>query len=256
MRTFHGVPVAVPFYGDGQFGGGGRGGPRAAPHRAHRRRLLEHAQQPDRPRDPGRLARGDGRLGAANELWIVADEVYEEYLFDGGSDAHTPTRPLAPERTFSCHSFSKAYGMAGNRAGYVVGPAETMPVLRKIGTHTVFSTPTASQIAAQRVLTGPGDAWVATARASLLPRSARWAADRLGRPAARRLDVPLPRSDRAHLDGRGLQGFLEDAAEHGVLLAPGPSFGPYPRHARLCYTATSPEVTRRGVEALARLLGR
>jgi aspartate/methionine/tyrosine aminotransferase len=129
-----------------------------------------------------------------------------------------------------------------------------MPVLRKIGTHTVFSTPTASQIAAQRVLTGPGDAWVSAAR-GLYAEIGRWAADRLGvaRPdGSTFLFLDLGE----HLDPRGLQGFLEDAADHGVLLAPGPSFGPYPRHARLCYTATSPEMTRRGVEALARLLGR
>jgi len=59
-----------------------------------------------------------------------------------------------------------------------------------------------------------------------------------------------------HLDERGLPGFLERAVERGVLLAPGPSFGPYPTHLRLCFTAVEPERTARGVEILAGLLGR
>ena len=160
------------------------------------------------------------------KLWIVADEVYEEYLFDGGAAAHTPTRPLAPERTFSCHSFSKAYGMAGNRAGYVVGPAETMPVLRKIGTHTVFSTPTASQIAAQRVLTGPGDAWVATAR-TLYSELGAWAADRLG---VRRPDGStfLFLDLDPHLDATRASGLSRRCRRAGCLARPGAEFRPLP----------------------------
>ncbi|HEY4574729.1 MAG TPA: aminotransferase class I/II-fold pyridoxal phosphate-dependent enzyme, partial [Thermoanaerobaculia bacterium] len=92
------------------------------------------------------------------DLWIIADEVYEDYVYAG---EHTYTRPLAPERTFAAHSFSKAYGMAGNRCGYVIGPAEAVAELRKIGLHSFYSTPTAAQLAALRVLGPVGDAWVA-----------------------------------------------------------------------------------------------
>ena len=58
------------------------------------------------------------------------------------------------------------------------------------------------------------------------------------------------------LDERGLPGFLEDCVERGLFVAPGPSFGPYPTHVRLCFTASPPEVVERGVEVLASLLGR
>ena len=58
------------------------------------------------------------------------------------------------------------------------------------------------------------------------------------------------------LDDRGLAGFLEDVVEEGVFLAPGESFGPYPTHVRLCYTAAPPDVVLRGVEVVARRLGR
>jgi len=187
----------------------------------------------------------------SEDLWILADEVYEDYVFHG---EHTYARPLAPERTFSIHSCSKAFGMAGNRCGYVVGPGDTMSQVRKVSTHTFYSTPTAAQIAARRALAGPGDVWAAAARD-------RYA--EIGNAAAATLGVAPPEGstflflDVAEiLDDEGLMGFLSKCVERGILLAPGPSFGPYPTHVRLCYTAVPPEVTARGVEALARLLER
>ena len=188
---------------------------------------------------------------AREDLWIVSDEVYEDYVYEG---VHTYARSLAPERTFSAHSFSKAFGMAGNRCGFVVGPAETMPALCKISTHSFYSTPTASQIAACRALDGRGDAWVAAVRDRYREAGTR-AAARLGiaTPAGSTflfLDV----ADR--LDGDGLPGFLERCADRGLFLAPGPSFGPYPTHVRLCFTSAPPEVVERGTALLASLLGR
>jgi N-succinyldiaminopimelate aminotransferase len=185
------------------------------------------------------------------DLWILADEVYEDYVFEG---EHTYTRPLAPERTFAAHSFSKAYGMAGNRCGYIVGPAEAVTQLRKIGMHSFYSTPTAAQIAALRVMNGLGDAWIALAREQYR-ETGRRVAERLG------LEAPLGSTflffDVArHLDETGLAGFLERCVDRGLFLSPGLSFGPYPTHVRLCFTAAPPDVVERGVEALAPLIGR
>jgi aspartate/methionine/tyrosine aminotransferase len=142
--------------------------------------------------------------------------------------------------------------MAGNRCGYVVGPREVMDHVRKVSTHTFYSTPTASQVAAVRALAGPGDAWA---------RAARDQYRATGAAAAARLGLPAPEGSTflffdvaPHLGERGLAGFLEACVARGLLLAPGPSFGPYPTHVRLCFTAAPPEVTLRGVEALAPLL--
>ena len=187
----------------------------------------------------------------AEDLWIVTDEVYEDYVFCG---EHTYARPLAPERTFSSHSFSKAFGMAGNRCGYVVGPAGRMDDVCKVSTHAFYSAPTAGQLAAVRALDGRGDAWVADVREQYRETGSQ-AADRLGiaRPEGSTflfLDVA------ERLDERGLLGFLEDCADRGLFLAPGTSFGDYPTHVRLCYTAASPDIVRRGIDELALLLGR
>jgi aspartate/methionine/tyrosine aminotransferase len=191
----------------------------------------------------------------AHDLWIFSDEVYEPFVYAG---EHTRAVPLAPERTFLAQTFSKCYGMAGNRCGYMVGPTAVMAELRKVATHTFYSTPTAAQLAVVRALAGPGDAWAAAAAAS-------YAAT--GRQAARILGVPAPEGStflffdvaqdlQARGDGRGLAGLLEACVERGLLIAPGSSFGPYPTHVRLCYTSVEPERALRGVAILAQLLGR
>ena len=185
------------------------------------------------------------------DLWILSDEVYEHYCWGG---EHTYTRPLAPERTFSTHSFSKAYGMAGTRCGFTIGPASAMEATRKISTHSFYAAPTVAQLCARNALAGPGDVWAAEAAKAYRT---------VGEAAALRLGVAAPQGGTflffdvaAALDERGLGGFLEDLVEEGVFLAPGESFGPYPTHVRLCYTAAPPDVVMRGVERVARRLGR
>ena len=251
VRSFHGKAVSVPFIGEAD---SVETALEIVESYRTDRSVALYLNTPNNP--TGRIIPGEWIEALADwarrhDLWLIADEVYEDYVYRGG---HRYARALAPERTFSSHSFSKAFGMAGNRCGYVVGPPEIMPELRKVSTHTFYSTPTASQIAALRTLEGRADAWLAEARSKYAE---------LGAMAARALGVPEPDGSAflfldvsERLDERGLEGFLEDCVDHGLFLAPGPSFGPYPEHARLCFTAAPPDVTRRGVEVLARLLGR
>jgi len=252
VQSFNGVAVEVPFFGAAD-------SPETAVDAVRRflteRTIALYLNTPSNPTGrtiPRPWIEALVAWAQSRDLWIIADEVYEDYVYSG--EPHTYTRPLAPERTFASHSFSKAYGMAGNRCGHVVGPTEAMKELRKISLHSFYSTPTASQIAALRVLGEPGKAWVAAARE-------KYAA--IGEKVAARLGLPAPEGStflfldvKDHLDERGLEGFLEDCVERGLFVAPGPSFGPYPTHVRLCFTAAPPDVTHRGVEVLAGLLGR
>jgi N-succinyldiaminopimelate aminotransferase len=123
-----------------------------------------------------------------------------------------------------------------------------------VSTHSFYSTPTASQLAACRVLDGRGDAWIGRVRDQYRA---------MGNAAAARLGLPPPQGstflflDVEHvLDERGLRGFLEDCAERGLFLAPGTSFGPYPTHVRICFTSAPPPIVERGVQLLATLVGR
>lgn len=250
VRTFGGVPVPVPVLHDGEPDPAELAD--AIARHATPRTVAIYVNTPNNPTGCTLSAAAlevVARTATDRGWWIYADEVYEDLVYEG---QHTWMRPLAPDRTFGCWSFSKAYGMAGNRLGYLVGPAGPMVDVAKVGLYTVYSAPTASQLAAVRVLTESGDRWIADARA-------RYA--ELGRWTASQLDLPPPKGSTflffdlaPWLDGRPLHALLEDYADQGLLLAPGTSFGPFPTHARLCFTAAPPEVTRRGVELLRRLL--
>lgn len=251
VRSFHGTAVQVPFFGEATDVASAV----ATVARAKTDRTVAlYVNTPHNPTSrviPREWLEALAAWARAEGLWLLADEVYEDYCYVG---PHTYTRPLAPERTFSVHSFSKAWGMAGNRAGYVIGPEGAMDALKKVSVHTFYSTPTAAQIVGERAMRGATDAWVAQAREKY--RAA-------GQMAARILGAPEPAGgtflflDVADaLDERGLMGLLERCVDRGLLIAPGPSFGPYPTHVRLCFTAAAPEVTERGVSILAELLGR
>jgi N-succinyldiaminopimelate aminotransferase len=180
VRSFHGTPVPVPIIGSVE---SAAEAVEALDGLLTERTVALYLNTPNNPTGrtlPAPWLEAMTSWARTNGLWILADEVYEDYLYMG---EHTYTRPLAPERTFSVHSFSKAFGMAGNRCGYVVGPPEVMHELRKVSTHTFYSTPTAAQLAALRALEGAGDRWIAEAREQYRE---------LGTMAAERLRVPPP----------------------------------------------------------------
>ena len=251
VRSFHGQPVAVPFIDHAD-------SPESAVEAVAPfltgKTVALYLSTPNNPTGrviPRSWLESLAQWGARHNLWLIADEVYEDYVYEG---EHAYTRPMAPERTFFVHSFSKAYGMAGNRCGYVVGPQDAVSQLRKVSIHTFYSTPTASQLAALEAIRGLGDPWVARARE--LYRA-------LGNSAADSLGVSRPQGSTflfldvaEHLDPRGLVGFLETCVDRGLFVAPGPSFGPYPTHIRVCYTAAQPEIVERGIAVLADLLRR
>ncbi len=190
-------------------------------------------------------------LARDEDLWLLSDEVYEDYVYRG---AHFSVGAVAPERTISVFSFSKAYGMAGNRVGYLTGPRAIVDEIHKMGVHSVYHAPTAGQVAARAALLGAGE-WV---------RDACEAYRRAGEDAAGVLGLDAPEGSMflfthvgSVLDERGMQGLLEDCVDDGVLVAPGASSGAaYADWVRLCYSCAPPESVAEGVRRLARRLGR
>jgi len=184
------------------------------------------------------------------DVWLLADEVYEDLVYRG---AHASIARFAPERTLTAWSFSKAYGMAGYRAGYLVGPAAAIAELHKLHTHSTYSCATPSQLAARAALRD-GAAWQAETRA-LYQRAGDEVAGCLGlAPPEGSTFLFLDVADR--LDERGTLGFLEDAFEDGVVLAPGASSGSdYASWVRLCFTAAPPEQVGEAARLLAKRVG-
>ena len=190
-------------------------------------------------------------LARENDLWLLADEVYEHHQFIG---QHVPLRTRAPERTVSVHSLSKALGLAGYRVGALIVPEPLHDAVAKVRAHASYNTCTLSQYVALAALDGPAAEWIGRSRQAY-EQAGRDAAAVLGmQPVAGGTFLFVDVADA--LDERGLMGFLEDAADRGVFIAPGPSFGDYPTHIRVCFTCAAPDVTAKGVRILAELMGR
>jgi len=65
------------------------------------------------------------------DLIVIADEAYEDLVYDG-EHFSIASLPGMAERTITCFTFSKTYGMTGWRAGYAVAKDPFMTALRKI----------------------------------------------------------------------------------------------------------------------------
>ena len=192
------------------------------------------------------------RFAAARDLWILADEVYADYVYDG-AHASIARHPEAADRTVSIYSLSKSHALAGARVGFAVGPEDVVAVARRVGTHTVFNVPVAAQRVALAALS-EGPAWIEEARRDY--RDARDAVLHALEGTGVRASSPQGGCyvfiDFAPvLAGRPLTPFLERAIDHGVLLAPGEAFGAaFASWARLCFTAVPPARLRLGLDRL------
>ena len=251
VQGFHAKPVEVPFYDRVDSAKEAVAAVRA---KLSPRSVALYVSSPSNPSArvlPPEWLEALAGLAREQDLWLLSDEVYEDYVYAG---EHVSLARFAPERTLSVFSFSKAYGMAGNRVGYLSGPPDAVAAARKVATHTFYHPPTAGQLAALRALE-VGAEWLGRAREAYR---------RAGFDAAAALGLAAPAGgtflflDAApHLDDRGLWGFLEDCLEDGVLLAPGGSCGvDYPTWVRLCFSAAPPEDTAEAVRRLAKRIGR
>ena len=251
VQLHHGVPVEVPVLGMED----PKQVAQAIAERISARSVAIYVNTPNNP--TGQLISREvleavRDVAQTHNLWIWSDEVYEGIVYDGEP---VSMAEVAPKQTFSVYSFSKTYGMAGNRCGYIVGPsAAIMRSVRKATVHHFYSACTASQLAAAHVLQN-GETWLETAVASY--RTAGFAAaDRLGlkRPQG---GTFLFLNVGPHLDDRGMHGFMVDCIERGLILAPGGSCGSdYEPFVRVCFTSAPPDVVARGVNVLAERIGR
>ncbi|HLK40302.1 MAG TPA: pyridoxal phosphate-dependent aminotransferase [Polyangiaceae bacterium] len=192
------------------------------------------------------------RVAIARDLWVLSDEVYLDYVYEGDHVSPALLDGMA-ERTLGAYSLSKSHALAGARIGFLVAPERVVAVARRVATHTVFHPPVAAQRVACAALRAP-TTWIDDARREY--RAARDQAVSSLSACGARVLVPEGGSyvfaDFAEiLDGRPLKDLLERAIDRGVLVAPGSGFGEaFASWARLCFTSVP---TPRLAEGLARL---
>jgi N-succinyldiaminopimelate aminotransferase len=212
------------------------------------------------PNNPDGLVLDERMLGAVAEvalrhdLWVLSDEVYEDYVYDG-AHASIAALPGMMDRTITVFSFSKSYAQAGLRVGYAAGPASAMAAVRKMANHSVYNVPQAMQKAALAALDGGAGFLAATRDRYRASRDRAFAAITApcGQPHGSTylfLDLRAWCADESCA-----MAVLEQIAEAGVLLAPGALFGEmYGQFARLCFTAVDEPRLDEGIARINRVL--
>jgi methionine transaminase len=90
------------------------------------------------------------RVVTGTNILVLADEVYEHMVFDGGTHTSLCARPALRDRTVSVFSFGKPLHATGWRVGYAIAAAELTRELRRVHQFNTFTiaTPLQSAIAA------------------------------------------------------------------------------------------------------------
>lgn len=194
-------------------------------------------------------------LARAHDLWVLADEVYEDLAW-AQPHVSIASLPGMAERTLTVFSLSKTYAVAGHRLGYVVGAAAPMHALRKVANHTVYNVPSLLQRVGHALVTDEASrAWLADARRAYV--EARDEASRL-LPAPHHLPdgATYLFADLSRWANAGnLWPLVERLLDAGVSIAPGEQFGrDFACHARICFTAVPRDRLRVGLARLADVL--
>ncbi|HZE88024.1 MAG TPA: pyridoxal phosphate-dependent aminotransferase [Verrucomicrobiae bacterium] len=201
-------------------------------------------------------------LALRRDLFLVFDECYEHFLYDGRRHA-TPALSdrRVRDRLLLVSSVSKSYAMTGWRVGYALGPKELISAMAAIQSHDTTHTAGCAMAAAAAGIAGPQDS---IAR-MLAEYTARRSAIVDGLNAVRGMVCPMPGGAfYAFPRVTGLYGKLgvnDDAAvatfllrEAKVATVPGSAFGAA-GYLRLSY-ALSLDRIREGVDRIRKCVGR
>ncbi|HJU57072.1 MAG TPA: pyridoxal phosphate-dependent aminotransferase [Pyrinomonadaceae bacterium] len=194
------------------------------------------------------------RFSQERDLIVIADEAYEDLVYDG---EHVSIASLDGmlERTITSYTLSKSYAMTGWRLGYAVATEPWMTGLRKTLLYSTNGVSTPSQWAALAAFTTRSD-FLEKNRAAYLQRRDLLLAglNELGLTCASPAGAfyAFPDVTRVHADSRQAADILLDRAQ--VATVPGIVFGEHGEgHLRFSFS-TSLETIEAGLDSLRRNL--
>jgi aspartate aminotransferase len=102
--------------------------------------------------DPGELSRIVDWC-AARGAWLIYDETYDRFLYDGRAHASAAALRSRYERIVVTGAASKTFAMTGWRLGWAIGPPELISAMTSYQSHTTSNASSISQAAALEALT-------------------------------------------------------------------------------------------------------
>jgi len=97
-------------------------------------------------------------IAIERDLMILADDIYDLFVYDDFQHVSPASLPGGKERTLTLNALSKSYSMTGWRLGWIVGPADLMARVAELKAAISGGTSVISQYAGIAALTGPQDA--------------------------------------------------------------------------------------------------
>jgi aspartate aminotransferase len=191
------------------------------------------------------------KLVVDNDLFVVSDEVYEHFIYDGKT--HCCIASLnedVKKKTLIVNAVSKTYSMTGWRIGYVVGDRDIIKAASALQSHSTSNPTSISQKAAVEALNGQQDT-VKEMRDAFDVRR-KFIVDELNSMDKVSCVVPegafyvFPDISATGLDSMMFASRLLDEAKVAVI--PGIAFGS-DKHIRISY-ATSMEEIKDGMERI------
>jgi len=96
-----------------------------------------------------------GEWALKNNIWIIADEIYEHLLYDGATAPSMPVLvPGLADTTIILNGVAKTYAMTGWRIGWMIGPKDVIKAATNLQSHLTSNVSNVSQRAAIAALTG------------------------------------------------------------------------------------------------------
>lgn len=96
-----------------------------------------------------------GKWAAANDVWVVTDEIYEHLTY--GKHVFTSMPTVVPEIADRCvivNGVAKTYAMTGWRVGWMIGPPDVMKAAINFQSHTTSNVSNVAQFAALAAVSG------------------------------------------------------------------------------------------------------
>jgi aspartate aminotransferase len=116
-----------------------------------------------------------GQWALEHGLWVIADEIYQNLVYEPGLSHAVSIIEAVPELAEQCilvNGVAKTYAMTGWRLGWMVGPQSAISAAANLQSHLSSNVSNISQLAALQALTGDQSAATAMREAFNVRRTA------------------------------------------------------------------------------------
>lgn len=98
-----------------------------------------------------------GEWAAEHGIWVIADEIYQNLVYEGGADHAVSIAEAVPaiqDRCILVNGVAKTYAMTGWRLGWMVGPQDAITAAANLQSHLSSNVSNISQLAGLAALQG------------------------------------------------------------------------------------------------------